>query len=172
MLEATALPNLHPALVHFPIALATTALLFDVVLLARRLPQACDGAAAALWLLAAAGAGAAYLSGERAHEALGDMAPAVHAAVESHEEAALPTAVALGVLALLRLAVAWRERTAPAPSRTPLRWIALALGLAAQGLVLRTADRGGALVYRHGIGVEAVAAPQPAAAAGHGRHQH
>lgn len=149
---------------HFPIALATTALLFDLVLLARRLPRGCDGAAAALWLLAAAGAGAAYLSGERAHEGLGELAPAVHAAVESHEEAALPTAIALGALALLRLYLARR-----ADASRALRRIALALALAAQGLVVWTADRGGALVYRHGVAVEAAA---PASPGGHEDHRH
>lgn len=35
LLEATVLPNLRPALVHFSIALAGVALLFDAVLFAK-----------------------------------------------------------------------------------------------------------------------------------------
>ena len=59
LLEATALPNLHPAVVHFPIALVAVALLFDAVLFARRRWVSLDASGAFLSVLAASGAGAA-----------------------------------------------------------------------------------------------------------------
>lgn len=59
----TSLPNLHPALVHFPIALAPVAVLFDVASAVRfRTRSWLDQAATSLWVLAAVGAGAAYSS--------------------------------------------------------------------------------------------------------------
>ena len=48
LLGLTSLPNLHPALVHFPIALAAVALLFDASVLARRRWISADVAGAAL----------------------------------------------------------------------------------------------------------------------------
>jgi uncharacterized membrane protein len=44
----TALPNLHPALVHFPIALSAVALLFEAVLWIRWYSAPADRSAAAL----------------------------------------------------------------------------------------------------------------------------
>jgi uncharacterized membrane protein len=44
----TALPNLHPALVHFPIALSAVALLFEAVVWLRWYSTAADRCAAAL----------------------------------------------------------------------------------------------------------------------------
>jgi len=50
----TALPNLHPALVHFPIALSVVALLFEAAVWVRWYSAPADRCAAVLWILAAA----------------------------------------------------------------------------------------------------------------------
>ena len=161
----TALPNLHPALIHFPIAAVTLGLLADVGLALRIVPARFDPAAAALWAVAALSGLAAYLSGEAAHDALPALGEVIHEAVESHEHAALPALVALFAVALLRIGDLWMAARSGSERRA-LRWTGLALALVAQGLVLRAADLGGALVYRHGVAVEAVAL-DPSAAAPH-----
>jgi uncharacterized membrane protein len=159
----TAPPNLHPALIHFPIAAVTLGLLADVGLALRIVPSRFDAAAASLWAVAALGGLAAYLSGEAAHDALPALDEVIHEAIEAHEHAALPAVVALFAVALLRIADLWRAARSGAERRA-LRWTALALALVAQGLVLRAADRGGVLVYRHGVAVEAVTLDPNAAA--------
>jgi uncharacterized membrane protein len=149
----TALPNLHPALVHFPIALSAVALLFDAVVLIRWYSAPADRSAAALWILAAAGAGAAYAAGRVAADGLGALSPAAEVTLASHADAALVTASALGVFALLRVWLAWRCDTRARAQRGVLRSVALLGALIVQGLVAYTADLGGALVFRHGVAV-------------------
>jgi uncharacterized membrane protein len=171
LLEATALPNLHPALVHFPIALAAVALLFDAILFARRRWVSLDASGAFLWALAAAGAGAAYLAGEQAAEEAGLLESAAEVALGKHADAALATLIALCLFALFRVWLAWRDRGADRAASGLLRAFGLVGALAAQGLVAYTGDLGGGLVYRHGIAVSRsgaevlAAAPQPDALA-------
>jgi uncharacterized membrane protein len=160
----TALPNLHPALVHFPIALSVAALLFDAVLWIRWYSAPVDRTAAALWILAAAAAGAAYAAGRVAADGLGALSPEAEATLASHADVAFVTASALDVLALLRAWLAWRCATRARARRGVLRILALLGALIVQGLVAYTADLGGALVFRHGVAVsEQVARAAPAA---------
>jgi len=158
----TSLPNLHPAVVHFPIALLPAALLFDLVCLIRPTWTWLDRGAAALYALAAAGAGAAFLAGREAAESLGPLTPSAAAVLERHEDLARWSLIALSVLALLRLALAWREHDRPRISSGPLRWILLLGGIGALGLLATTADHGGSLVYRHGVAVRTAAPDAPA----------
>lgn len=171
LLEATALPNLHPALVHFPIALTAVALLFDALLFARRHWVSLDASGALLWVLAAAGAGAAYLAGEQAAEQAGLLEGVTEVALGKHADAAYATLIALSLFALFRVWLAWRDRGADRAAGGALRALGLLGALGVQGLVAYTGDLGGALVYRHGIAVSRpraeapVAAPQPDALA-------
>jgi uncharacterized membrane protein len=153
LFELTALPNLHPALVHFPIALAAVALLFDAVLLARRRWVSLDASGAFLWALAAAGAGTAYLAGRQAAEEAGLLESAAEVALGKHADAAYATLIALFLFALFRVWLAWRDRGADRAASGALRAFGLVGALAVQGLVAYTGDLGGALVYRHGIAV-------------------
>jgi uncharacterized membrane protein len=149
----TALPNLHPALVHFPIALSVVALLFEAVVWLRWYSAPVDRCAAALWVLAAAGAGATYAAGRVAADGLGALSPAAEATLVSHADAGLATASALALLALLRAWIVRRDAREARGRRDALRVGALLLALIVQGVVAYTADLGGALVFRHGVAV-------------------
>ena len=149
----TALPNLHPALVHFPIALLSAAVLFDAACLALRRQVWLDRAAAALYGLGALGAWAAFLAGGSAEEGLRDVAPPVEALIEQHEEWAERTLWSVAILALARVAFAWWQRREPEVRRLGARMGILALAGVAMWLMMQTADFGGALVYRHGVAV-------------------
>src|SRR5882672_9192697 len=131
----TSLPNLHPAVVHFPIALLPAALLFDLVCLLRPTWTWLDRGAAALYALAAAGAGAAFWAGKEASERLPSLAPIARGILEEHEDLARYSLIALSVLALLRLALAWREHDRPRVGAGPLRWILLLGGIGALALL-------------------------------------
>jgi len=153
LFELTALPNLHPALVHFPIALTAVAFLFDVGVFIRGQWHSVERSAAALWVVAAAGAGVTYVAGRAAADGAGALSPAAEATLASHADAALATVSALAVLALFRVWLTLRDGGEARVGREPLRAVVLLAALMVQGLVAVTADLGGALVYRHGVAV-------------------
>ena len=70
LLTDPGVPSLHPIVVHFPIAFVAVAPFLDLACLVFRSRVWLDRAASALYLAGTLGAGAAYLSGERAAEAL------------------------------------------------------------------------------------------------------
>ena len=148
----TSLPNLHPAVVHFPIALVPLAALLDLAAAGSAMGRGWLARAGALvWVLAALWAGAAYWAGQQAADSLVGVGPQVQARISTHSDWALYTLWSAGILAAARLAVAfWR------PDHRGALAVAGVLGLGVTALVLRTADLGGALVYRHAV---AVAAP-------------
>jgi uncharacterized membrane protein len=132
---------LHPALVHFPIALAVVGALAEVAYLVVRRP----------WLrlfgpvllsLALVGGGAAYFSGQAAEDA------AEHQGVPdkdigAHEQSCI---IALCAVALATL-LSWATR----PGGRGLAIAAVAAGAAAV-LMLYTGHLGGRLVFLHGAG--------------------
>lgn len=143
--------HLHPAVVHFPVALLSVAPL--LILLGGLWPSRRPGLQAAgllLLLLGLAGALLALATGEAA-ESLARRTPELKAAVAQHEAAADWTA---GIFALLILAwlahggvVRLRRRPLPpGPARVLfLLWLlGAALGVAA---VLRTGHLGGRMVH-------------------------
>lgn len=158
-------PNVHPLVVHFPIALVIAAALADALALAVR-RRAFRVAAAALYVAAAAGALAAYLTGDAAEETV-EVAGAAVGALNAHADWAGYTVWVLGLYGLLRLgAAAWDRR-----NRLALHLPLAVIGLGAVFLVWQTAERGARLVFEYGVGVRA-AEPlaDPFAGAGGGGH--
>jgi len=167
LLSFTALPNLHPAVVHFPIALLTVAVAFDVACLVLR-REWLDRSAAALYALGALGAWAAYLAGDEAAEGLGNVPVAVGRLIDEHEEWALRTVITFAIVAAARLLIAWRERRQQQIGWIPARAAIGGVALVGLWMLVQTAEHGGALVYRNGVAVSTApaGAPSPGAAAG------
>lgn len=140
---------LHPAVIHFPIALSLIAVLFDLVSRHRR-AAALEPAGAVLMTLAAVGGIVATLTGDAAHdEAVVPRAAA--ALLERHEELGELAMWALIVLAVARVALAlWRRFRGVAAAAYLLAAAAVAALVAYQGHV------GGQLVFRHGVGTAPV----------------
>jgi uncharacterized membrane protein len=141
-------PNIHPLLVHFPIALLITAACLDVVgwVLHRHRPL--RQAATLLYVLGTGAAIAAYFTGRAASQTvwLPGMAQAV---VREHWDWAFRTVWFFGIVTGLRL-VLLRPSRRDAGSAI-IAALALA-GLVGIGLLRATSDRGGRLVYQHGVG--------------------
>jgi uncharacterized membrane protein len=133
---------LHPAVVHFPVALLLVGLLFELAGRIIRI-EWCRRAAAALLILGAMGAGAAFYSGNAAEEAVED-AGVPHEPIERHEDAGKLAAILAGVAAVLKLAELTVLR-----KKAAVGWLVLAAYLAAAASVSVAALRGGELVYKH-----------------------
>ena len=146
-------PSLHVMVIHFPIALLFLAPLFDIGCIVFRERVWLDRAAATLYVMGTIGAGAAYLTGQRAAAALQDLSPATESALADHENLAVLTLVALSVASLLRLIVSWLARYDRRINLGIFRLVAIPVTLASLAMLVLTADRGGNLVYRHGVGV-------------------
>ena len=143
------LPNIHPFIVHVPIGLLVGAVLVDLVAaLVRR--KALSLTAVILYVLGAIGTGAAYLSGQRAADTV-DVPTEAMSALTSHEDWAFYTLLFFGAYALIRIG-------AFLSNAEPNRWLGLVLWLMAlPGMLLlwQGSERGGELVYAHGVGVSA-----------------
>ena len=155
------IPNFHPIVVHFPIALTIVAFLFSFAAYARRRhPISAQLTAAGhftLWL-AAIGAAVAVLLGWLAFNSV-NHDDAGHAAMLLHRSWAIPTAVGL---ILLSCWDAWKYRVNELIS-VPMLFL---LFLLSQAIAV-TGWLGGEVVYRHGIGVLSLPSSEISA---HGQH--
>ena len=144
--------TLHPLLVHFPIGLIVTAAVVDLAALGADPRSPLRRAATGLYLAGAATLVAAYCTG-RSDAALVRIPGPAHAVVAEHWTWALRTTVYLGVFAPGRLGLDLAGRLTGRA-----RWLpVVAAGLVGLLLLFQTAERGGRLVYEHGV---AVAAPR------------
>jgi len=140
---------LHPAVVHFPIAFALVALLFEAVARHPR-GRALEPAAAVLIVLAALGAVVTVVTGNLAHDDA-VVPPAARELIGRHEDLGVVAMWALVVLAIARLVLAriGRHRGAAA-------WLYLVLLAGAAGAVGYNGHLGGQVVFRHGVGTDPV----------------
>lgn len=149
---------LHPAIVHFPIALILSGAVVAVVaVFVRRwhLPLF----AAGLLAVGAAGAVAATWSGGNDEESLGELTARADEVLEEHEEWGERTrniAIVAAVLAIVGASLGRYPKAA--------RGVGVAAALAAVAAayaVAETGHYGGQLVYKHGAGVNTAAGSRP-----------
>lgn len=158
------IPNWHPLLVHFPVALVAVSAIFHVAarLLKGQLRCASHCAViahATLWLGAFSAVPAAVLGWLAFNSINHDEAG--HAAMLLHRAWALLTLLLLSALAAWD---AWRNKVDALPG-----WSMTGAVIVICGLVFITAWHGGELVYRHGLGVNV--APTAVVGDAHG-HDH
>ncbi len=145
----------HPLLVHAPIALIITSLVFELIGRATDLDW-WRRSAFAMLAVGVLVAGFALVSGEGAAEHAVRVQGVPRAPIGSHENAARLT-FWIGVFALAARALGAR----PTMSKSLTARMALVLHLAAAVLVGVTAYRGGKLVYQHAAGVSVEGEPVP-----------
>jgi uncharacterized membrane protein len=140
-------PNLHPLVIHFPIALLVAGAFIELLAALFRRHEWLASTATMLFGLGAAGAIVACVSGQQALDTV-LMPGMAHPIVESHRTWALVTTFYFSILALVRLAVGLRGALS-----TRYRVILLVAALLGVAGLQQTAERGGRLVYEQGVGV-------------------
>src|SRR5690606_9635265 len=143
-------PNVHPLVIHFPIALLVSAVLVDLASLFTRRWPGVQFAAIVLYAAGAAGALVAFLTGRAAADAI-DLPTRAVATLDEHANLAEATLWFFGIYALIRLATLWSK---PARSRLVFHVPLFLVGFGGLYLLYQTAEHGGELVYAHGIGVQ------------------
>jgi len=146
------MPNIgayHPIIVHFAIALLILGVIFRWVSLTGRAPFS-GPAAATLLILGAAAAFLAVHSGTDAHGPV-ERIPGVRQAVQDHEDAGKWARNVFLVVALLEIiALAAKKRSINA-ARVAL-WSSAVVGIFGFAAIVKTAKRGGDLVYGYAGG--------------------
>lgn len=144
-------PNLHPLVVHFPIALLFAAGAVDLAGLLTPDRKPVRDVATWLYIGGAATAVFAYFTGYTASQA-GTFSPEVTVLVDDHRDWAFGATWLFAFFASLRLAMSYSLRP-----RRALQIGAFAIALAGLGALAQTTLRGARLVFEQGLGVRAVA---------------
>lgn len=140
---------LHPAWVHFPIALLISGLAASAWREARGKPEWLGQAVSWLLWLGTAAAWIAIALGQLA-ENTAPHVPSAWQTLNAHESLAYWTAGFFSCLSIWRYAIqrGWAART------KLWSWVFLGAWLIGAGLLLATAYHGGELVFTHGMGVK------------------
>jgi uncharacterized membrane protein len=145
---------LHPAVIHFPIALTLVGVLLDLLSRHAR-ARSLESGGAVLMFLAAAGGVAAVLTGKAANdEAVVPQAAA--ALVGRHEELGELAMWLLIVVAAVRVVMAIRGWV-----RGAAAWGDLVLAAVVAAMVSYQGHLGGQIVFRHGVGTAPVQRQAP-----------
>jgi uncharacterized membrane protein len=144
------LQNIHPLLVHFPIALlSAAALMYWLGFLARRESWLWTG----LWTLVLGALGAAAAVGSGLYAEPGVMlAPSVKTALLANHKR-----IMIAVLILSALLALWAMAARPMPARG--RVVFLATLVVVVALIAKGADYGGRMVYDYNAGGNACGQP-------------
>lgn len=146
------LVNMHPVIIHFPIAFFVAYFLFEVAALVTKKDSLCKMAAIFL------GAGVifaliAVLTGNQAHEVLKPvlrMKPSyIKEAIENHEQFATITLWFFFAMLVLRVYLLIKKNLSP-----NWRFVFFVLALLGMFFVYQTGILGGKLVYDFGVGTK------------------
>lgn len=145
-------PNLHPLIVHFPLALLVVAVVADAVALWTRRWGWVRPAALALYVAGGVAAIVTYFTGTWAADAVRVPAEAEPLLTE-HADLGWWTMWFFGVYALVRLAA---HRMEGVRDNRIAEGMLFAVALGGLVLLWETGEHGGEMVYHYGVGVQAM----------------
>jgi uncharacterized membrane protein len=146
---------LHPAIIHFPVVLILLGTFVACAAVFWR-KHSVPALAAVLLALGALGAWVAVETGKSDGGLAENLSPQAEALLDAHQNWAERTLTLAAIAAVAAVASAWLFRR-PRAARA-LAVVAALIAGAASFALYQTGHRGGALVFRHGLGVD-VAAP-------------
>lgn len=141
-------PNIHPMIIHFPIVLWLVAVTADLVFLFLS-KSWLRNMTITLYILGALSAFAAYLSGGQAMDIV-TVPMQGEVTAGNHSDWGHYTFYFFSAYAVIRLFLFWKQWDKK-------KWLAIVLfilGAAGMGMVAKTADMGGKLVYKYGVGTQ------------------
>lgn len=144
-------PNAHPLVLHFPIALLVVAALFDLIGLLAGDRGPWRKSANWLYVLGGVAAVATFLTGRAAADSV-FLPTEANALLTEHADLGKWTMWFFSGYGLIRLGLSATRFAASIGARA----LTFLVGAAGVGLLTVTATHGAELVYRHGVGVEAV----------------
>ena len=158
------LADLHPKLVHFPIAFLSGYVLFEFIggIIKKKV---ISQIAFTMLLLGVIGSLAAMITGGQAEETAEELLKVssakyetIHEAIEDHEFWGGLTTWFFTILLILRtLFWIYLEKRGKFPKYlNPAKYIFVIMGVAGIFLIYETGEHGGKLVYKHGVGTEFV----------------
>ncbi|RPI72813.1 MAG: DUF2231 domain-containing protein [Ignavibacteriales bacterium] len=142
------LAEFHPRVVHFPIALLLTYVLFESLGAITKKEFLLKGAHLIL-LLGVIGAFAAVQTGERAEDAFEYWNKEASALMEIHEQYANITIWYFAVLLVIRTFLVFKKKFT-----NVFKYAFMVLAIVGAYFIYQTGDHGGRMVYEHGIGTK------------------
>lgn len=140
------MPNIHPMLIHFPIALIITTFVIDILGIAlknKSLIKAGTVTTAGAFL----GAIIAVISGVAVEDSVW-MPGVAHEILETHELFGFIALSLIAIIAIIRFAM--RDKL-----EGGLKWLMVILGAISTAVIIYGAHQGGVMVFTHGAAVEA-----------------
>ena len=144
-------PNIHPLLVHFPIALISISVLINFGFLVFHNSKWLKATTTLLYVITAISSIITYFTGRQAADSV-SVPITANLVLSNHSDWALWTICYFGGIAAIWIIILWRKIKLKRFISIPL----FLLGLGALGMVFQTADRGGKLVYLYGVGVQPI----------------
>ena len=141
-------PNIHPMLVHFPIAFFILAVFLDLLHLQYK-KDWIRNLSIALFIFAAFAGIVTYLSGRQAVDSV-SVPLSAELTASYHADWALYTLAYFIAYALVRAFLFWKKMD----NKRIVAIILFLAGLAGSVLLAKTADLGGKLVYKYGVGTK------------------
>jgi uncharacterized membrane protein len=143
------IPNIHPLVVHFPIAILIIAIFTDLLSLMIKKHNWIQHCAFFLYTIGTVAAMAAYLSGRLAADSV-HLPPMANPVLNHHSDFALITVLFFIFYTGIRFIVLWKG----GKRYILISSITLLFSLPGIYLIYETSEHGAELVYKHGVGIQ------------------